>query len=444
MDMVDLQDFNVQLARVNDASSSSVQVSELMELITDWMNDSFEHQLSNLKYANGKYASFDTVMVMERKERRALIRQATHLRRVAETTTSTGKLYTANVKGAALFSRNATQDSVPLDVVHFLQESALTNKSGLLELVQASGAAGLGASVVDLNAFTVATSSGSGSSGSGGNASLEAIIIIAVAVAAVAFLFLLVAIFWAWRYDRRNRQAYLVNGIAGNNGMGGGRHASSKETRRSDPTNSQSTIEEHIRRTSNNGGSGKGHRKGGNRKNQAPVSEIGGDSVLEGIPGTGSGMPSGLYPESVISEDISTALSQYYRSGLSYSHSAVGGGTGGGGSHPFRSSSSRMDHLNDAASVSSMESYGYSLDGYAPSTATPMPRDVAQPINYHTHASSSAHQPRDPEDDDDDDEEEYDEEDPAAADDDEDDEEVGPRVAADGLLEDADRDEEKF
>ena len=35
-----------------------------------------------------------------------------------------------------------------------------------------------------------------------------------------------------------------------------------------------------------------------------------------------------------------------------------------------------MEHLNDAASVSSMESYGYSLDGYAPSTATPLPRDV--------------------------------------------------------------------
>jgi hypothetical protein len=43
-----------------------------------------------------------------------------------------------------------------------------------------------------------------------------------------------------------------------------------------------------------------------------------------------------------------------------------------------------MDQLNDAASVSSMESYGYSLDGYAPSTATPVPRD------YNGHPSSSA------------------------------------------------------
>ncbi len=59
---------------------------------------------------------------------------------------------------------------------------------------------------------------------------------------------------------------------------------------------------------------------------------------------------SGLYPESVISEDISTSLTAYYQSGMG---------------------NKRMgsNMLNDAASVSSMESYGYSLDGYANSIA---------------------------------------------------------------------------
>ena len=54
------------------------------------------------------------------------------------------------------------------------------------------------------------------------------------------------------------------------------------------------------------------------------------------------------YPESLISEDISTSLTAYYRSGVS------------GYQMPKR-------ELKDAASVSSMDSYGYSLDGYAPS-----------------------------------------------------------------------------
>jgi hypothetical protein len=403
MDLVDLQDFNIQLARVDTATP--IQVYELTDLVTSWLNDSFERQLVELKYqqngpGGGKYADFNSVMLLERKDgrraarsllstsssssswqfptsvlplqlsvwndherqrgRRLLRGSSSMSRGLADLASSgsQGQLFTAEFKGAALFSRNATQEKVPVDVVHFLQETALNNKTGLLELVQLSGAAGLGSAVVDLNAFTVAGSSGTGSPSS--DSSLEAIIIVAVAVAAVAFLFLLVAIFWAWRYDRRNRQAYLASNA-------------SKEgttTRRSmDPTHSQSsTIEEHLKRTK-----------------PVPVAEIVGESRL--------------YPESVISEDISTSLSQYYRSGMSYANSAsiVGGAEIGGPAAAKASSRDaaaaaaaaagtsygrsmggqmrNMEHLNDAASVSSMESYGYSLDGYAPSTATPMPRD---------------------------------------------------------------------
>lgn len=410
MDLVDLQDFNIQLARVDTATP--IQVYELTDIVTAWLNDSFERQLIELKYqqdedgkeggggGGGKYADFNSVMLLERKDGRRAARSLVALSPPSSTSSSTwqfptsilppqllwnderqrgrrllrgsssfsrtladldsssssgssqGQLFTAEFKGAALFSRNATQEKVPVDVVHFLQETALNNKTGLLELVQLSGAAGLGSAVVDLNAFTVTGSSGTGSASS--DSSLEAIIIVAVAVAAVAFLFLLVAIFWAWRYDRRNRQAYLASNA-------------SKEgttTRRSmDPTHSQSsTIDEHLKRTK-----------------PVPVAEIVGESRL--------------YPESVISEDISTSLSQYYRSGMSYANSAsiVGPTTGAAaanntsrgeaaaGATYGRSMAGQMrnmDHLNDAASVSSMESYGYSLDGYAPSTATPMPRDV--------------------------------------------------------------------
>ena len=78
------------------------------------------------------------------------------------------------------------------------------------------------------------------------------------------------------------------------------------------------------------------------------------------------GEEEGDYPESVISdslvsgslisEDISTSLSQYYRAGMgriSKADYARGGGL-----------------LDDAGSVSSMESYGYSLDGGATAVAT--------------------------------------------------------------------------
>lgn len=311
IDLVDLDDFDVQLARLDN---TAIQTFELTDIVTEWLNGSFEAQLEQLGYTK-VYANFDTVIILERKAQRLLTEEA-------EPTVQMGELFTAKYKGAALFTRNATQETVPPDVVTYIQEAALTNKTGLLALLQLSTAAGLGASVVDINAYSVSNAPATDDQGS-----LEAIIIIAVVVAAVAFIFLLLAIFWAWRYDRRNREAYLVGKAA---------------EARLDPTGSNSTLEDHT--------------KSRKHKN-APVSEIGGDSVVGG----------GVYPESVISEDISTSLSQYYRSGLgNYSASAFIGRSG------------RMDHLNDAASVSSMDSYGYSLDGYAP-TITTMPIDIPIP-----------------------------------------------------------------
>jgi hypothetical protein len=55
-----------------------------------------------------------------------------------------------------------------------------------------------------------------------------------------------------------------------------------------------------------------------------------------------------------VSEDINSSLSAYYKSGM------AGG---------YRANKNRSGGLNDAASVSSMESYGYSLDGYTSSIA---------------------------------------------------------------------------
>jgi len=407
IDLVDLEDFNVQVARISTADAASSQeeilIYELTDLITEWMNGSYERHLRDLGYSafsTNKYADFDTVILLERKgddddRRRDLAEQqqqqrreekrdekrndnavvsAAASRRVLQSSSavgSGGQLYTAEFKGAALFTRNATQEQVPDDVVRWIQQSTLQNRTGLLRAMQLSSASGLGHLVVDINTYAV-SSSGSNGNGGGGNAAsggnggngtdgnLEIIIIVAVAVAAVAFIFLIMAIFWAWRYDRRNREAYLVGATSGvGKSRGGTRDAS-------DPTSSHSTMELDDVENAHRRQVGKMARyapQDGNAairdENEIPMSEIGGDSVVGG----------GIYPESVISEDISTSLSQYYRSGL-----ASGGGGGAQGSafadHHLRRSGGRgggADHLNDAASVSSMESYGYSLDGYAPS-----------------------------------------------------------------------------
>ena len=179
---------------------------------------------------------------------------------------------------------------------------------------------------------------------------MEVVIIVAIVIACVAFLFLLFAIFWAWRYDKRNREAYLV-GTAGKPGA----------DNRADRTGSDNSYnDDDVPRTA------KSTPPKEERAEDHPdyPSEIGGEHVVGAT----------IYPESVISEDISTSLSQYYRSGF------------GASSYDAAGATQRDNYrLNDAASVSSMESYGYSLDGYVPSMATPMPSDetpMARAENY--------------------------------------------------------------
>lgn len=406
IDLVDLEDFNVQLARLDDPENRDVLLYELTDVITEWMNGSYERHLRELGYSSSThadvYADFDTVILLERRSRNRVLLRSQQQRRQqtgagpphsspghrrlqkqkeeqqgdsgavaswpassldgsgsngnGDATATKGQLYTAEFKGAALFTRNSTQLQVPPDVVQWIQASTLSNKTGLLQLLQASTAsAGLGYLVVDVNPFAVSSTSSSSQQTAGGGGgdgdNLEIVIIVAVAVAAVAFIFLVVAVFWAWRYDRRNREAYLVGGSKRTRG---GPHPPNLP---GDPTAnaSNSTLDEEDHHHPDGGGGGGGRRPSSVHGSPGkPVSEIGGDSVVGGA---------GIYPESVISEDISTSLSQYYRSGL------AGGGSSGVSSSAFADRRRGMaDHLNDAASVSSMESYGYSLDGYAPSS----------------------------------------------------------------------------
>lgn len=192
---------------------------------------------------------------------------------------------------------------VPSEIeVATLQVEVMENRAALLALLRSrSKHFGLGEAIVDvrtvLNRDAKTDIAGRYNTNSS-NESLDVIIIIAIVVAVLASLLLLFALIMAWKTGKeRKQQAYLDT----------------------TPQNTDTTSP----------------------VGQSPPQEI-------------SNNANANYPESVISEDISTSLSAYYKSGM------AGG---------YKANKNKVSALNDAASVSSMESYGYSLDGYASSIA---------------------------------------------------------------------------
>ena len=335
IDLLNLVDFDVQIAVIDDAG---IQQFEVTDIVTAWMADSFAAQLSALGY-KGPYADFDNVVLLEREDGSA--------NGVANTGSNAnpdvGVLYTAKYKGAALFTIQDNQLKVPPEVVESIQRTALINDVALLQSLQTAAATGLGASVIDVRAYinveeaepTAATDDGSAATDDG----LELVIVIAIIVAAVAFVFLVFAIFWAWRYEKTNRDAYLVNGF--------GKGSSGPDKTGSD---NSSLLERQAQLKL--------------QKERSPVQEVDVGAQNDAVSAATFAGQSNRYSESVISEDISSSLSHYYRSGM------------GSSRYGNNSNSGSNNHLNDAASISSMESYGYSLDGYAPSMATPLPSDI--------------------------------------------------------------------
>jgi F0F1-type ATP synthase membrane subunit c/vacuolar-type H+-ATPase subunit K len=323
IDLIDLIDFDVHIAVTNNLG---IQIFEVTDIVTEWMADSFDAQLEAIGYS-GPYADFNTVVLLERGDRDRALQASTVDADGSETATENGELYKAKFKGAALFTRADDQLQVPVEVVESIQRTTLINDVALLEALQISGATGLGSAVIDVRAFVNAVEPNGVFNNNEGGDNLEIVIIIAIIVAAVAFLFLVFAIVWAWRYEKTNRDAYLVNA------------KDSKDKTGSDPDSSYAES------------------KKLSPKNNTPVQEV--DVGFQNDVSLAS-LPGGYRTESVISDDISTSLSQYYRSGMA-DHRGF--------------ARSNSNHLNDAASISSMESYGYSLDGYSPSLATPQPSD---------------------------------------------------------------------
>ncbi len=180
---------------------------------------------------------------------------------------------------------------------------------------------------------------------SAANKNLEMIIIVAIVVACLAFALLVFAVFWAWKSDRQER---------GSKPQKPKKAKKQKAPKNPEPTNPELKKPKRFSKP-----------KETTTYQQAPAEpsvEDGSSYDLPHVDSDGSyprvigksGNDSSAYPEdSVVSEDVSGSLTAYYRSGMGYSGSKAG--------------SREPKHFNDAASMSSMDSYGYSLDGYAPS-----------------------------------------------------------------------------
>mmetsp|Transcript_13195 Transcript_13195/g.17266 ORF Transcript_13195/g.17266 Transcript_13195/m.17266 type:complete len:389 (+) Transcript_13195:292-1458(+) len=320
IDLVDLTAFDVQIA-LNE--NQGVEFYDVLKIMTQFMNDEFQSCLAS----EGTYATFDTVVILRRTQKRQLEMIERELE--GENDAVVGELYTAQFQGAALFTRLDNQLPLPSSIVEGCQRQAFLDEDLLLDKLQGSEEEGLGLQVVDVRAYINPTGGNQAvSDGSGTSDSLEVVIIIAIVIACVAFMFLIFAVYWAWRYDKKNRDAYL--------------NASSAKSPGGDTFDDNDSPESKMARAPKN-------KKQLRPEPKAPTypSVIGGDSVADG---------DGVYPESVISDDINSSLTQYYQSGL-------------------QNYTAPSNRLQDAGSVSSMESYGYSLDGYAPSLATPMPAD---------------------------------------------------------------------
>jgi hypothetical protein len=304
-DLVQLIDFDVEIAlQMPEVAVNGLIFNEaLRDVVTDWMNDSFESKSLNQGLI-GNQTTFQTVALSPRE---------------GALQDSLSALVTASFTGVSLWERRGQATSpINPELVELIQRATLLEDNRLLTLLQAADdASGLGSYVLNARATIPYINPDQNLPETTDDTdNLEIIIIIAIVVACLAFCLLMFAVLWAWKTDHQKQQAYGV-------------HAVTKGSLRAPDNGTGSTSDDYEQ-----------------NQNQPKLSSSPNHHHQHHLP------PSEIqpqeYPESVISEDISQSLTAYYKSGMA------------GYNVPRR-------ELNDAASMSSMDSYGYSLDGYAPS-----------------------------------------------------------------------------
>jgi hypothetical protein len=282
-----------------------------------------------------------------------------------------------------VFLQQSGQSLLPTTFIVGIEQQVLLDPSkSLLTSLQAQDpSTGLGSDVTNVWAFVLPSGTTTNNNvnstttatthSNNNNTQLEVIIIVAVVVAGVALSVLALAVVWAWRQDKKRRNPYRIDevgavegatGIEGGGGAAASSHSRSQKSQK-DPKRS------HAPSPDGTGSSSSSPPPPQQRGvSAAAAARIVSPPPSEIEPSENGG---GVYEESLISEDISTSLSAYYRSGLA---------TGSGHTNNTMTSSSlnnlhrtsdhfaynnnNNDRLNDAGSLSSMESYGYSLDGY--------------------------------------------------------------------------------
>ena len=386
-DLIRLIPFQVQMAFRDEASEADSQViaetlyrggSLLTDTITDWMMASFVTKTSNdqaQQLIQNNYTSFDSIAL-----------------EMVDDSSSTGtidgqelSLVQVSYEGVTLWGRIGTgTPAMEPEIVELIQratfledrslklslQNAVNNLLFDLNIASADGVQPI--TIVEVRAYIVPPSSiggegeddqdeeaGEGSTESTEetdtapsteNKNLETIIIVAIVVACLAFALLVFAVVWAWRSDRRDRNGkpmYTRNKKAKKTKVPKSPKPETKKKKKAPPNRKGGALayEQAPAEPSIEGGSSYDLPR--NDTDNSYPKEIG-----------KSGNDSSAYPEdSVLSEDISSSLTAYYKSGMGYNGSKASSAAG----------SREPRNFNDAASMSSMDSYGYSLDGYAPS-----------------------------------------------------------------------------
>ncbi len=309
-DLIRLIPFSVQLATTG--SVDDINVYAVTDIVTDWMTASFVVKSGNTALM-GNATTFES-LGLEVQTRRHLDEEASAI---------PIQLFTIAFEGVSLWERRGS-GTTPMnaEIVELIQRATFLEDNQLLPLLRAAEPfTGLGDVVVDVRAYVTSATEAPEEDEKSDN--LEIIIIIAIVVACLAFALLMFAVVWAWRSDQSKQDTYSK----------GDRNAARMDV----PTGSEESDNSPTGMT-------------------PPAVEDPRSYNYDVRPPAEIGSSNNDYPDSVISEDISTSLTAYYRSGMA-------GYSNAGGNRETR----EPRELNDAASMSSMDSYGYSLDGYAPS-----------------------------------------------------------------------------
>jgi cytoskeletal protein RodZ len=355
-DLVRLVPFDVQVAISYNTQEDleAINVVALTDVVTDWMSESFRlkstSQLLEEAEGNSTMTSFDSV-ALELADQRIQTSSAAN-QPIA--------LITISYEGVSLWERAGSALPMDPELVELMQRATFLEDNALLELLQQAPVEDTRfpsqESAVDVRAFITPPSStrppsqtASDNTEENDNKNLEIIIIIAIVVACLAFGLLIFAVLWAWKSDQKKSNSTRASSS---------KQRSSRMSKASSKKKTNKALTEESTPSPNArdplegsefdfGGAAIAGSAAKTKKNKG--------AALRQEPEIAAAANDPYAADSIVSEDVSNSLTAYYKSGK-YSANA--------------NADNKRDYskdFNDAASMSSMDSYGYSLDGYAPS-----------------------------------------------------------------------------